>query len=342
MSASLPICHARSRSALARALRLFGCFALLAFLAACGGNQSQEAANYARHARGNYTPPGPPNDPWGPYIKEASAKYDMPQSWVRAVMMQESSGQLYEHGQLITSGPGAMGLMQVMPRTYDELRVRYALGDDPYDPHDNIMAGTAYLREMYDVYGNPAFLAAYNAGPGRVEDYFLRNRTLPAETRNYVAKIGPQLTYEVPRRPAGGTQFAQYDMPVQMSGGGVRLASAESRSRATTAQRGTSSVLARKDTTPQRGGVQLASANVPQQGGFNLISTANASPQSGRNATGGGNNWGVQVSKSGSGSALGQAKPATSGMSREAAIKACDKIKASHGSCVVVAPNARG
>ena len=94
---------------------------------------------------------------------------------------------------LDTSPVGAMGLMQVMPETYDELRARYDLGDDPYDPHDNILAGTAYLREMYDIYGSPGFLAAYNAGPRRLDDYLTRNKPLPDETRNYVRKIGPYI-----------------------------------------------------------------------------------------------------------------------------------------------------
>jgi hypothetical protein len=64
---------------------------------------------------------------------------------------------------------------------------------DPFDPRDNIMAGTSYLREMYDSYGASGFLAAYNAGPGRYEDWRDRGRPLPAETRAYVAKIAPML-----------------------------------------------------------------------------------------------------------------------------------------------------
>ena len=120
-------------------------------------------------------------------------------------MRQESGGHLYGRGgNLITSGAGAMGLMQVMPGTYDELRNRYPeLGSDPFDPHNNILAGTAYIREMYDIYGSPGFLAAYNAGPGRLDDYLTRSRTLPEETRRYVASIGPRLGGELaePRLP---------------------------------------------------------------------------------------------------------------------------------------------
>jgi len=62
------------------------------------------------------------------------------------------------------SRKGAMGLMQIMPGTWADLRARYGLGADPYDSHDNILAGTAYIRELYDRYGAPGFLAAYNAG----------------------------------------------------------------------------------------------------------------------------------------------------------------------------------
>ena len=90
----------------------------------------------------------------------------------------------------ITSRSGARGLMQIMPATWAYLRARYRLGSDPYDPRDNILAGAAYLREMHDRYGSPGFLAAYNAGPGRYEEY-LAGRPLPAETRAYVAALAP-------------------------------------------------------------------------------------------------------------------------------------------------------
>jgi hypothetical protein len=113
---------------------------------------------------------------------------------VRAVMHQESGGE-----QQATSPVGAMGLMQVMPATYEELRVRYQLGDDPYDPHNSILAGTAYIREMYDRFGAPGFLAAYNAGPDRVDSYLAGRAVLPDETVNYLAAITPNLGTGVPR-----------------------------------------------------------------------------------------------------------------------------------------------
>ena len=84
-----------------------------------------------------------------------------------------------------------MGLMQIMPETWATLRLRYSLGADPFDPHDNILAGAAYLRELHDRYGSPGFLAAYNAGPARYEDHLATGQPLPAETRAYVALLAP-------------------------------------------------------------------------------------------------------------------------------------------------------
>ena len=75
-----------------------------------------------------------------------------------------------------------MGLMQIMPGTWAEFSDRYDLGNDPYDPHDNILAGTAYLREMHDRFGSAGFLAAYHAGPLRYEQHLLTGKPLPSET----------------------------------------------------------------------------------------------------------------------------------------------------------------
>jgi soluble lytic murein transglycosylase-like protein len=90
---------------------------------------------------------------------------------------------------LATSPKGAMGLMQVMPQTYAYLSDRYGLGRDPYALRDNVFAGSAYLREMYDRYGSAGFIAAYNAGPGRYEDCLTSGRSLPYETQRYVASV---------------------------------------------------------------------------------------------------------------------------------------------------------
>jgi hypothetical protein len=99
-----------------------------------------------------------------------------------------------------------MGLMQIMPETYAELRFRYHLGADPYEPRNNILAGAAYLREMHDRFGPDGFLAAYNAGPGRYDDYLKRGRPLPEETRNYVAALAPMIGVPfIPRHTESGS-----------------------------------------------------------------------------------------------------------------------------------------
>lgn len=203
--------------------RASGCFAVLALLSACAGgphvSATQEAAHYEERARRSYVPPGSASDPWGPYISEASNRFDIPERWIREVMRVESGGRTEMNGHPITSGAGAMGLMQVMPATYDELRGRYELGDDPYDPHNSILAGTAYIRELYDLYGSPGFLAAYNGGPGRLDDFLTRNRPLPDETRRYVAKIGPYITDSFPNKRSTAEMYAMNAMPSSIPAG---------------------------------------------------------------------------------------------------------------------------
>jgi len=198
-------------------LRLGAGLAALGLLAACASHNShlsasQQASEYKDNARGSYAPPGPPSDPWGPYVVEASRRFDVPPSWIRNVMHVESGGNLYVQGQLVTSGVGAMGLMQLMPQTYQELESQYGLGDDPYNPHDNIMAGTAYLREMYDLFGSPGFLAAYNAGPQRLNQYLTDGRPLPAETTHYLAMIEPNIQGDMPTGRSPADQFAMNSM----------------------------------------------------------------------------------------------------------------------------------
>ncbi|HWA90012.1 MAG TPA: lytic transglycosylase domain-containing protein [Rhizomicrobium sp.] len=131
---------------------------------------------------------------WEPLIGEAAQQFHIPKEWIRAVMHMESRGRtMLGEGQPITSGAGAMGLMQLMPGTYNEMRAMLKLGADPYDPHDNVFAGAAYLRFLYRKYGNPHMFAAYNDGPGNLEDHLYRGASLPEETRNYVKGIASML-----------------------------------------------------------------------------------------------------------------------------------------------------
>nr|WP_264817687.1 lytic transglycosylase domain-containing protein [Acidomonas methanolica] len=128
-------------------------------------------------------------DPYAAHITEASQRFGIPEHWIRAVVRAESAGDVRS-----VSSAGAIGLMQVMPDTWAGLRVRYRLGRDPWQPRDNILAGTAYMRELWDRYGNVvAMLAAYNAGPGRYDEHRSTGRPLPAETRAYVAALAPIL-----------------------------------------------------------------------------------------------------------------------------------------------------
>lgn len=129
-----------------------------------------------------------PNASIAAAIAEASQRYGVPEHWLRAIMRIESRGAVRAK-----SRKGAMGLMQIMPETWTYLRVRHGFGSNPYDPRENVLAGAAYVREMHDRYGAPGFLAAYNAGPGRYEEFLSNGRSLPAETQNYVEMLAPAI-----------------------------------------------------------------------------------------------------------------------------------------------------
>jgi hypothetical protein len=122
------------------------------------------------------------------HVTDASQRFRIPERWILAVIEVESAGRTRA-----VSSEGAMGLMQIMPDTWADLRIRYRLGRDPFDPRDNILGGTAYLREMYDRFGSPGFVAAYNAGPERYRQHVEDGRPLPRETRNYIAKLLPMI-----------------------------------------------------------------------------------------------------------------------------------------------------
>ena len=152
----------------------------------------------AASRRAGWPPSSGATAAWSAYIDEAAARFALPAAWLHGVMQVESGGRTHVGGLPITSAAGAMGLMQVMPTTFADMRARYGLGTDPYDPRTNILAGAAYLREMYDRYGVQHFLAAYNAGPGRIDAWLRGRATLPAETRAYNAALLPRLGFSVP------------------------------------------------------------------------------------------------------------------------------------------------
>ena len=147
---------------------------------------------------------------WMPLIAAASKRFGVPRSWIRAVMLAESGGRtMIGEGQPITSSAGAMGLMQLMPSTYADMRAQYGLGADPYDPHDNIVAGAAYLRWLRQKYDYPEMFAAYNDGPGNLEERLASGGLLPAETRLYLVNV----TSSVEGRTGAGRALAQLTRP---------------------------------------------------------------------------------------------------------------------------------
>jgi soluble lytic murein transglycosylase-like protein len=116
---------------------------------------------------------------WAPVIDYYARRHHVEPKLVRAMIQVESG-----YNPRALSHKGAMGLMQLMPETAQELAV-----EDPYDPFENIRGGTTYLRRLLDRFRQrlELALAAYNAGPGAVD----RHSGIPPydETRDYVRRV---------------------------------------------------------------------------------------------------------------------------------------------------------
>ncbi len=198
-----------------------------------------------------------PADLIAAYVTEASQRFGIPAAWIRAVMRVESAGDVRA-----ISRAGAIGLMQIMPDTWAALRIRHSLGNDPYDPRDNILAGAAYLREMHDRYGAPGFLAAYNAGPGRYDEYLADGRALPAETRAYVAALAPLIGGS---EIAGNITVAAAD-PLAWTRAPLFIARADGTTSAYRVQTG-----GRSEDAPAAAPVREVSAITPQSTGLFVV-----------------------------------------------------------------------
>lgn len=146
-------------------------------------------------------------DRWHPLIADASTRFGIPTAWIERVMRAESAGMTTLNGKPIRSRAGAIGLMQLMPATWAEMRARLGLGSNPDDPRDNILAGTFYLRLMYERFGYPGLFAAYNAGPARYAAYLAGRQSLPGETIAYLNTVSGRGLSTAPPSPVRTPQL---------------------------------------------------------------------------------------------------------------------------------------
>lgn len=113
------------------------------------------------------------------FIDEASRVHGISSALLKAIIKVES-----DYNPRAVSRKGAMGLMQIMPENFAICNI-----NNPYDPRQNIMGGTQFLKSLMVRFDGDLSMAvaAYNAGAGAVE----RNKGIPPfeETRNYVAKV---------------------------------------------------------------------------------------------------------------------------------------------------------
>ena len=148
----------------------------------------------AAHAEQELSATRRPNDlsvpPFAAFVTEASKRFGVPEHWIRAVMHVESGA-----NQRAQSQKGAMGLMQIMPKTRTELRARYGLGADSYDPRDNIWL------VLHTSANSTIATARQGSSPPTMQDLDATNviwgtsRPLPDETQAYVATLAPIINH---------------------------------------------------------------------------------------------------------------------------------------------------
>ena len=136
-----------------------------------------------------YAPPGPPGDPWGPFIRPAAAEFGVAEPIIYAVMWAESRGCQWLNGHPMRALSGEIGLMQIPPSIYVWISKRIGTGADPYLPRDNIRAGVYSLSLMRDQFGWPDGLAAYQFGPTELRAAWAQGKAPPPETVDYQQRV---------------------------------------------------------------------------------------------------------------------------------------------------------
>lgn len=173
------------------------------------------AAGWLSPAPAGATEPAP--DACARHAPEAAMRSGLSVEVILRVMYAESRGR-----PRAVSHKGAMGCMQIMPRTWADLTGRYGLGSDPWNPRMNMIGGALYLAELARQFGFPGAYSAYNAGPGRYLRYVRGGVPLPAETVAYTAQItggiaargrpsGPEQAAPAPRWQEAGLFIAPAD-----------------------------------------------------------------------------------------------------------------------------------
>lgn len=145
-------------------------------------------------------------------LTQAAADSDLPPAFFARLIWQESK---FKHDAM--SHVGARGVAQFMPATAAEVGL-----DDPFDPRQALPASAKFLRRLHNQFGNLGLAAAaYNAGPGRIQNWLSRRGVLPAETRNYVRTItgNPAESWTTERKTVGLQQQLPSKAPCEGIGG---------------------------------------------------------------------------------------------------------------------------
>ena len=175
----------------------------VSLLAACASGPQRVASHPVMDRA--YTPPGKPRDPWGPFVREASAESGVPEHVLYAVMWAESRGCQWLNGRPMQSKTGEAGLMQVPPSIYARFRgqTHLPIGTDPWVPRDNIRFAAWSLSRYMHQYGLPHALAAYVYGPTEVDRDEAAGRPLPKSAVAYERGVWADAQSRAARRASG-------------------------------------------------------------------------------------------------------------------------------------------